>query len=204
MGLLLGFAPWIVYWVLVGNAPFLLAILVSLALAVAGMIVGRIKKLPGLTFEIGTLGTFFLLTILTLTVSKSFLERWLAPLSYVGIFGVVLIGVLIGKPFVREFASIVQPPEVTDTDLYLRVTTVLTWIWVVAYGAMTASAAVPPIFHGDDATLLDEGGGLSAVFYWVIPFSLMGIAALVTRMLPNKMIRAQTPASPDEGDSAQS
>lgn len=203
MGLLVGFAPWIVYWVLVGNAPFLLAILVPLALAVAGMIVGRVKKLPGLTFEIATVGTFFGLTILTLTVSGSFLEKWLAPLSYVGIFGVVLIGVLIGKPFIREFADVVQPAEVTDTDLYLRITTVLTWIWVAAYGAMTASAAIPPILHGDDATLLDSDGASSFIFYWVIPFSLMGIAALVTRMLPNRMIRSQTPTSSDEDSSDQ-
>ncbi|MFN8089023.1 MAG: hypothetical protein U0R81_08660 [Mycobacterium sp.] len=193
MGLLVGFAPWIVYWVLVGNVPFLLALLVSLSLAVGAMIVGRVKKLPGLTFEIGTLGTFFFLTVLTLTVSKSFLERWLAPLSYAGIFAVVLVGVLIGKPFVREFANIVQPAEVTNTDLYLRITTVLTWIWVAAYGGMTASAAVPPIVHGKDATLLDEDGASSFVFYWVIPFALMGIAALVTRLLPSRMIRSHTP-----------
>ena len=192
MGLLVGFAPWIVYWVLVGNAPFLLAILVSLSLAVGAMIVGRAKKLPGLTFEIGTLGTFFILTVLTLNVSKSFLERWLAPLSYAGIFAVVLIGVLIGKPFIREFANIVQPAEVTNTDLYLRITTVPTWIWGAAYGGMTASAAVPPIVHGKDATLLDADGAASFVFYWVIPFALMGIAALVTRLLPNRMIRSST------------
>ena len=185
MGLLVGFAPWIVYWVLVGNVPFLLALLVSLSLAVGAMFVGRVKKLPGLTFEIGTLGTFFFLTVLTLTVSKSFLERWLAPLSYAGIFAVVLVGVLIGKPFVREFANIVQPAEVTNTDLYLRITTVLTWIWVAAYGGMTASAAVPPIVHGKDATLLDEDGASS--------FALMGIAALVTRLLPSRMIRSHTP-----------
>lgn len=193
MGLLVGFAPWIVYWVLVGNVPFLLALLVSLSLAVGAMIVGRTKKLPGLTFEIGTLGTFFFLTILTLTASKSFLERWLAPLSYAGIFAVVLIGVLIGKPFIREFANIVRPAEMTNTDLYLRITTVLTWIWVAAYGGMTASAAVPPIVHGKDATLLDEDGASSFVFYWVIPFALMGIAALVTRLLPNRMIRSSNP-----------
>lgn len=193
MGLLVGFAPWIVYWVLVGNVPFLLAILVSLSLAVGAMIVGRTKKLPGLTFEIGTLGTFFFLTVLTLTVSKPFLERWLAPLSYAGIFAVVLTGVLIGKPFIREFANIVQPAEVANTDLYLRITTVLTWIWVAAYGGMTASAAVPPIVHGKDATLLDEDGASSFVFYWVIPFVLMGIAAVVTRLLPNRMIRSSTP-----------
>ena len=39
---------------------------------------------------------------------------------------------------------------------------------------MTASAAVPSIVHGRDATLLDEDGASSFVFYWVIPFALMG------------------------------
>jgi len=198
VGLLVGFAPWIVYWVLIGNVPFLLAVLVSLSLSVGGMIVGRSRKLPGFTFEIGTLGTFFFLTVLTLTASRSFLERWVAPLSSVGIFAVVLIGVLIGKPFIREFVGIVQPSEVTDTDLYLRITTVLTWIWVVAYGGMTASSAVPPILDGQ-ATLLDADSASSFIFYWVIPFSLMGIAALVTRILPNKMVRAQPSVSPEEG-----
>ena len=38
MGILFGFAPWIVYWVLVGNVPFLVAALVALAIAVAGLV----------------------------------------------------------------------------------------------------------------------------------------------------------------------
>jgi hypothetical protein len=35
VSILVGFAPWIVYWVLVGNVPFETAVLVALALAVA-------------------------------------------------------------------------------------------------------------------------------------------------------------------------
>ena len=105
MGILFGFAPWIVYWVLVGNVPFSTAVLVALAIAVLSFVIGRVKRTPGRTFEIGAVGTFLVLTVLTFTLSQSFMERWMQPLSNAGIFLVALTGVLIGKPFVREFAE---------------------------------------------------------------------------------------------------
>lgn len=197
MGLLIGFAPWIVYWVLVANAPFLVAVLVALVLAIIGLAVGRTRKMPGFTFEIGSVGTFLLLAILTLTVSRSFMEQWLAPLSYVGIFTVVLVGVLIGKPFIREFAELTSPAEVVNTPVYLRITALLTWIWVAAYAGMTASAAIPPILE-THATMLAINVPPSYVFYWVIPFSLMGLAMIATRVLPERLIRPSDPKPDDE------
>ena len=43
MGILSGFAPWIVYWVLVGNVPFTTAVLVALAIAVLSFVIGRVR-----------------------------------------------------------------------------------------------------------------------------------------------------------------
>lgn len=40
MGMLFGLAPWIVYWVLVGNVPFVAAVLVALALAAVSLGLG--------------------------------------------------------------------------------------------------------------------------------------------------------------------
>ena len=70
MSILVGFAPWIVYWVLVGNVPFEAAVLVALAVAVASFLIGRVKRTPGRTLEIGAIGTFAVLAILTFTVSQ--------------------------------------------------------------------------------------------------------------------------------------
>jgi uncharacterized membrane protein YgaE (UPF0421/DUF939 family) len=39
--MLFGFAPWIVYWVLVGNVPFSTAVVVALAIAVAAFAIGQ-------------------------------------------------------------------------------------------------------------------------------------------------------------------
>ena len=64
---------------------------------------------------------------------------------------------------------------------------VISWIWVAAFAGMTISSAIPPIVQGD-ATILDTKTPLSFLFYWVIPFSLMGLAALATRLLPGRMV----------------
>ncbi len=186
MGILAGFAPWIVYWVLVGNVPFVAAVLAALAIAVLALVIGRVSGRPGKTLEIGAIGTFSVLTVLTFAMSQPFIERWIQPLSNVGILLVVLIGVLIGKPFVREFAEADQPVEVTESELFGRITTLVTWIWVAAFAGMTVSSAIPPIVQGD-ATILDTRTPLSFVCYWVVPFVLLGCAAIASRLLVERM-----------------
>lgn len=185
--MLFGFAPWIVYWVLVGNVPFTAAVLVALAIAIAAFAVSSVLGKPGRTLEIGAVATFVVLAALTFTLSDAFMQRWIQPLSNAGIFLVALIGLLIGKPFVREFAAAEQPPDVVKTELFGRITTVLTWVWVAAFAGMTVSSAIPPTVQGD-ATILDTKTPLSFVCYWVIPFSLLGLGALASRWLPDRML----------------
>jgi hypothetical protein len=173
--------------VLVGNVPFTTAVLVALATAVAAFVVGRALGKPGRTLEVGAVATFVVLTVLSFTLSESFMQRWIQPLSNAGIFLVALISLLIGKPFVREFAAAEQPPDVVKTELFGRITTVLTWIWIAAFAGMTVSSAIPPIVQRD-ATILDTKTPLSFVCYWVIPFSLLGLAALASRYVPERML----------------
>ncbi|PRC49364.1 hypothetical protein C6A85_75100, partial [Mycobacterium sp. ITM-2017-0098] len=74
MGIIFGFAPWIVYWVLVGNVPFPTAVLVALAVSVAAFAAARVTGSPGRTLEIGAVATFLIPTALTFTVSQEFME----------------------------------------------------------------------------------------------------------------------------------
>ena len=182
----IGFAPWIVYWVLVGNIPFTTAVLVALAIAIGALVIGRVKGVPGRTLEMGAVGTFLVLTVLTFTLNESFMERWIQPLSNAGIFLVALTSVLIGKPFVREFAAADQPADVVKTELFGRITRLLTWIWVAVFAGMTVSSAIPPIVKGN-ATILDTKTPLSFVCYWVIPFTLLAVGACASRILPDRL-----------------
>jgi hypothetical protein len=185
--MLYGLAPWIVYWVLVGNVPFTTAVLVALAIAVAALAIGSATGKSERTLEIGAVATFLVLTVLTFALSESFDQRWIQPLSNAGIFLVALISLLIGKPFVREFAAAEQPADVVKTELFRRVIRVLIWIWVATFAGMTVSSVIPPIVQ-NNATILDAKTPLSFVGYWVIPFSLLGAAALASRFLPDRML----------------
>jgi hypothetical protein len=189
VAILSGFAPWIVYWVLVGNVPFTIAVLAALAIAVLTFVIGRLKGVRGRTLEIGAIATFVVLAVLTLTLSQNFMERWLQPLSSAGIFLVALSSVLIGKPFVREFAEVDQPPEVVKSELFGQITTLVTWIWVGAFAGMTVSSLIPPIVQ-DHVTILETTKPLSFVCYWLIPFLLVGLAVLGSRVLTDRMVAA--------------
>ena len=189
--MLFGFAPWIVYWVLVGNVPFTTAVVVALAIAVAAFVIGRATGRPGHTLETGSFVTFLVLTVLTLTLSESFIQRWMLPLSNTAIFVVALISMLIGMPFVREFAAAEQPADVVKTELFGRIARLLTWMWVATFAGMTVSSVIPPIAQGlggTQATILDTKTPLSFLCYWVIPFSLLGMAALASRFLSDRML----------------
>ena len=189
--MLSGLAPWIVYWVLVGNVPFGAAVLAALAIASAGLVIGRTVHERGKMLEICSVVTFSVLTLLTFVLDDSFLQRWILPLSIAGLLLAALIGALIGRPFVREFAAAEQPPDVVKTELFGRAVAVLTWGWVATLAAMTVSSAIPPITDrspGMGATLLDTKTPLSFVCYWVIPFTLLGLAALASRLLPARLL----------------
>ena len=187
MGILFGFAPWIVYWVLVGNVPFKAAVLIALAIAVAGFAIGRRMGKPGGTLEIGSIATFLVLAVLIFALSESSIERWIQPLGNAGIFLGALISMLIAKPFAREFAAAEQPADVVKTELFERMAGVLTWIWVATFAAMTVSSVIPPIVDRN-ASLLDTKTPLSYVCFWIIPFSLFGLAALASRFVPDRML----------------
>lgn len=182
--MLSGFAPWIVYWVLVGNVPFAAAALIALAIAVASLAVGA----PGdKSLQIGNVATLLVLTILTFALGDSLDQRWILPLSNAGILLLAVVGALAGRPFVREFAAAEQPDDVVKTELFTRLVRALTRVWIAAFAGMTVSSAIPPIMSAG-ATILDTRTPLSYVGYWVIPFSLLGLAALTSRALPDRML----------------
>jgi len=190
VGILFGFTPWIVYWVLVGNVPFKAAVLVALAVAIAGFAIGRTTGKPGGAFEIGSIATLFVLAVLIFALRESAMERWLQALGNAGILLVGLVSVLIGKPFAREYAAAEQPADVVKTELFEQMARVLTWIWVATFAAMTVSSLIPPTLDHRDgsASLLDTKTPVSYLCYWIIPFSLFGVAALASRFVPNRML----------------
>ncbi|UGU02320.1 hypothetical protein LTS63_00620 [Mycobacterium intracellulare] len=192
MGMLFGLAPWIVYWVLVGNVPFAAAVLVALAVAAAGLGLGGATGRRWQLFDFASVAALLILAVLTFTLSQSFLERWLLTLSNAGILVVTLVGMLVGRPFVADFAAAEHAPDVAKTELFGRVVQVLGWVWVATFAAMTVSSAIPSIVQrpaaNASALILDTKTPLSFLCYWIIPFGLLGLAAVASRLLPDRML----------------
>jgi dienelactone hydrolase len=133
---------------------------------------------------VGTLIVFVILVIAALTLDDDVLERWLQPLSNLGLFLIALGGVLLGRPFVREYAEDSVDAKTATTDGFRYITNAMTWMWVVAFGGMTVLSVIPPLVDGD-ATIKDDADALSIICYWVAPFTLLGIAAAVSSVFPN-------------------
>jgi hypothetical protein len=178
--MLFGLAPWIVFWVLVGNVPVLAAVLVALAIAVAAFVIERATGKPVSVLQTGSIAVFLVLAVVVSVVGDTFAARWIHPLGTGGLFVVALVSALIGKSFVHEYAAAEQPADVVKTELFGQLTRVLTWIWLGALAGMTVSSLIPPIVHA--------GTPLAYVCYWIIPFALFGAAVLSARLLPEKML----------------
>ena len=128
MGILFGFAPWILYWVLIGNAPFLVAASVAFVIAVAGSAAGYLTRTPRRSLETGSVSTFLVITVLTLLASQSVVQRWALPASFAGILLVAVLSRQFGSSFVHEYASANQPPSMVNSDVFGQITTRLTWM----------------------------------------------------------------------------
>jgi hypothetical protein len=194
VGILSGLAPWIVYWVLVGNVPFAAAAALALLVAVASLLLRRIQRMSLQPLEIGAVATFTVLTVLAFALSESVLERWLLAWSNVGILLVALASILIGRPLMPELADAGPTTDENRKEMFGRLATVVQWVWVGAFAGMTVSSSIPPLVLGD-ASILDPSTALSVAFYWVIPVVLMALAALASRTLVNQTIAAAN--SPD-------
>jgi hypothetical protein len=188
--MLIGFVPWIVYWMLVGNVPCSVSAVVGLVVALAAFALGRAA--PGSkaesteVIEIGAVATFFVVAVLTFAIDPDVVQRWLLPLTDGGLLATALVSVLIGQPFVRPYVAAGLPADVVKTELFGRIVGLLSWIWVGALAAMTVSAAIPSVID-PDSTLFDAKSPLSYICYWVVPTVLLAMAALVSKVLPDRM-----------------
>jgi len=180
------FAPWIAFWILVGNVDFRTALLVACAIAVVHAVREARASGGAKVLDVGTAVAFATLLALTLLGEEPFLERWMQPLANGALLAIALASIALGRPFVLAYAKEETPPELWREPLFLRTVGRITWAWIAAFAVMTASAVVPPLVD-DAATLRDEDATLSIVFYWVIPSVALAAAIVFTRRYPERV-----------------
>jgi hypothetical protein len=180
-----------VYWILVGNVPIVVAGSAALALSVASFAVGRTRRRPGRALEVCSVGTFAALTLAPLISADPSVGRWAQPLSILAILVTALTATLTGNSLVRQLVATDQPARVVDSEFFGPTTTLLNRMWLVALAGMTVSSIIPTITRGD-AALVDADGPVSYICYWVVPFLLLGAAILTGRVLTDRMVAEAT------------
>jgi intracellular septation protein A len=149
MAYVTGFLPWILYWILIGNVDFRLAVCIVLAAAVIIQVISWRRGQPPRSLDVGSLVVFVLLAVAAFVVDDGVLEMWMQPLSNLGLLLVALGGMLLGRPFVRDFAISTVDAETARSDGFRYITTGMTWMWIVALALMTVVSAIPPLVSAD-------------------------------------------------------
>ncbi|MEN4479595.1 hypothetical protein [Mycolicibacterium cosmeticum] len=174
--MLSGFAPWIVYWVLVGNVASWIAASVALAVALAAAVIGHRGDRAARPLEAAAVATFAVLTLLSVTVHPGLPERWLLALSCAGLLVTALAGLLIGRPYIGELAVAGLAPEVVKNDLFVPVSRTVSWVWVGAFAVMTAAPALPVL----------------PAIGWVVPGVALATGILASRVLVEHLVAEAT------------
>lgn len=137
MGVLLAFAPFIVFAIvdrLVGSSAGLMAGAATSVILIARDFIasGRSAKI----LEIGTFTLFAGLAIYTYVAQPAWSIIGVRLLVDTGLFLIVLISMVIGKPFTLQYARETVDAQYWDRPEFIRTNYVITAAWALAFAVM--------------------------------------------------------------------
>ena len=188
LGVIGGFLPWIIFWVISGPSTWewaaLAAVLASLIISAHDIVTRRLKMLDAVTLVF-----FIVIAVLAAVLDRGDLdelERWANTISS-GVLAAIALGSLaVGKPFTLQYARESTPREVWDTPAFKHVNVMITLVWGLVFLA-TALLGIAAV----------ERPSTQDWTQWVIPIVLLVLAVKFTIDYP-RYVRRQ--ARGDPGD----
>ena len=160
-----GFAPWIIFWVVSSPSTWewatLGALLAAVILAVPSAERGSLKIL-----DLGSIAFFGILSLLAIFLDRSDLD-WVEDYSQAissGALAIIALGSLPVMPFTEQYARETAPREVWDTPGFKRTNLVLSAMWG---GVFAISAILGLIAQDVDSSTAREW------LNWIIPIALV-------------------------------
>ena len=156
-----------------------MAALVSLGIAHARMawdaINGRRPKL----LDWATAGWFAVLGLLASTAATRTLDSYAAGLSNVALALIILLTIVIGRPFTEEYAREDVPREQWDSPVFKSITRTIAWAWFAALAVGAVSSLVPT----------DHDTTAEAITQWAVPIGAVVAAIKFTAWWPDEYDR---------------
>jgi hypothetical protein len=160
-----GFAPWIIFWVVASPSTWewatLGALLAAVILAWPSAERGSLKVL-----DVGSIVFFGVLSLLAIFLDTSDLD-WVEDYSQAissGALAIIALGSLAFMPFTEQYARETAPREVWDKPDFKRTNFVLSAMWG---GVFAASAVLGIIAQQTDSSTAREW------LNWIIPIALV-------------------------------
>lgn len=166
MGILLGFAPFIVFVLLTGLSTDLAiwaALAVAFAIAIRDFAHTRLLRV----LDVGSVILFALLALYTGFIQPSLSPQAVRLVVDGGLLSVVLVSLFIGNPFTVDYAREQVPAEFWNTPAFLRANFAIACVWGLAFAAMTAADAAAT-FNTRFPVNLDAAAGFAALTLAVI------------------------------------
>lgn len=182
----IGMSPWIAMSVLVGPGRYELAVGIALALAVAIVIIGRIRH-PGSSFkilEVADVVFFAVMAVIGLFASAGthrWLENYSGEISNIALLVIALGSMAVRVPFTLQYAREQVPRELWHEPAFLRTNYYITGAWGAAFGIAAVSGA-----FGD--LVLHNSNNLWTG--WVIQIAAIIVALQFTQWYP-EVVRAR-------------
>jgi hypothetical protein len=166
MGILLGFAPFIVFALLTGISVDLAlwsALSVAFVIGIRDFAQTRLLRV----LDMGSVFLFGLLALYTGFVQPSLSIQAVRLVVDSGLMIIALVSILIGNPFTLDYAREQVPEELWEAPQFLRTNYIVASVWVLAFAAMTAADAAAT-FNANFPLPLDIAASLAALTLAVV------------------------------------
>lgn len=180
MSIFLSLVPWFVFWIFLSLQRLEVAAFGGFAFAFFIILLGIWKKYSIKILELGTLIFFFITALLYFFVNLDWLVRWINSLGSVALFLIVLISILIKKPFTLQYARETTPKERWFSPAFMHVNYIISWAWCLMM-------FINSIFSVLFTTILPVQSWVN----WVVSLSCFGIAILFTNQYRRNIKKKQ-------------
>jgi len=191
VGVLAGFIPWIIFWVVASPSTWKWAALAALIAAVV-LTVPDAAQAGGLKLlDVGTIAFFALVTLLAIFVDRSGLD-WLEKYAQVissGALAAIAFVSLAFTPFTEQYARDTTPRELWNTTGFKVINRQLTLMWGVVFLLTAVSGLIAVKTHS-----------ARDFFNWILPIILIvGAFKLQGGLIAQAQARSRRRPAPRAG-----